>query len=107
MRFIVIRCSQLGNAEGRLEAEFFGGEPLCATLLNKDACEYKPYKLELAVDEYVRRLRESLVPMLERCQRMVQRSLAQLTPGRRAMTVHNDGTLNIVGQSQLNLAAGM
>ncbi len=94
----------VGNLENRLEDEFFATEGL----REQHERRYGRGTREgaLAVEETVRRLGQDLLPLLDRCNRMVIRNLQLLrelktTP--LAVTVENYGQVN-VGQVQTNLA---
>lgn len=94
----------VGNLENRLESEFFATEGLREQHERRYGRESRAGAL--AVEETVRRLGEDLLPLLDRCNRMVIRNLQLLrelksTP--LAVTVENYGQVN-VGQVQTNLA---
>jgi hypothetical protein len=87
-----LRLTELiGNAEARAEYQFFGDKPLKYEELDRrGGHQYK-------VDEYLDRLREAQMPALDRCQRMVIRSLREL---RR----YRDPRLTIQHAEQVNVA---
>lgn len=92
----------IGNVEARLEDEFFATDGLH----EQHERRYGRRTGTLAVEETVRRLGQDLLPLLDRCNRMVIRNLQLLrelksTP--LAVTVENYGQVN-VGQVQTNLA---
>jgi len=92
----------IGNIEARLEDEFFATEGL----REQHERRYGRRAGTLAVEETVWRLGQDLLPLLDRCNRMVIRNLQLLrelkaTP--LAVTVENYGQLNL-GQSQTNIA---
>ena len=94
----------VGNLENRLEDEFFATEGLREQQERRYGRGGRPGAL--AVEERVRRLGQDLLPLLDRCNRMVIRNLQLLrelktTP--LALTVENYGQVN-VGQVQTNLA---
>ena len=94
----------IGDAGMLLEAELFGQAGPSATLEAK----YGPGSVTgLAAEEWVRRLTESLVPLLDRTNRMLirnLRALRELKGAPLAVRVENYGQLN-VGQTQTNTAA--
>ncbi len=94
----------IGNLENRLEDEFFATEGLHQQHERRYGRGARAGAL--AVEETVRRLGQDLLPLLDRCNRMVIRNLQLLrelkaTP--LAVTVENYGQVN-VGQVQTNLA---
>ncbi len=94
----------VGNLENRLEDEFFATEGLREQHERRYGRGTRAGAL--AVEETVRRLGQDLLPLLDRCNRMVIRNLQLLrelksTP--LALTVENYGQVN-VGQVQTNLA---
>ncbi len=99
------RVSELvGNVEARLENEFFATEGLREQHERRYGRGTRAGAL--AVEETVRRLGQDLLPLLDRCNRMVIRNLTLLrelkaTP--LALTVENYGQVN-VGQVQTNVA---
>ncbi len=94
----------VGNLENRLEDEFFATEGLHQQHERRYGRGARSGAL--AVEETVRRLGQDLLPLLDRCNRMVIRNLKMLrelksTP--LAVTVQNFGQLN-VAQAQTNVA---
>ncbi len=94
----------VGNLETRLEDEFFATEGLREQHERRYGRGTRAGAL--AVEETVRRLGEDLLPLLDRCNRMVIRNLQLLrelkaTP--LTLTVENYGQVN-VGQVQTNVA---
>lgn len=94
----------VGNLENRLEDEFFATEGLREQHERRYGRGARSGAL--AVEETVRRLGQDLLPLLDRCNRMVIRNLQLLrelksTP--LALTVENYGQVN-VGQVQTNVA---
>jgi len=100
----VARVNEMvGNLENRLEAEFFATEGLRQQHEQRYGRGAKVRGLH--VEEIVRQLGQDLLPLLDRCNRMVIRNLQLLrelktTP--LTLTVQNVGQLN-VGQVQTNL----
>ncbi len=94
----------VGNLETRLEDEFFATEGLREQHERRYGRGTRAGAL--AVEETVRRLGQELLPLLDRCNRMVIRSLQllrELKSAPVAVTVENYGQVN-VGQVQTNLA---
>ena len=94
----------VGNLENRLEDEFFATEGLRQQHEQRYGRGAKVRGLH--VEEIVRQLGQDLLPLLDRCNRMVIRNLKLLrelktTP--LAVTVQNFGQLN-VAQAQTNVA---
>lgn len=85
----------IGNVEARAEAKFFGDEPLRA--VNE---RYSDYEKQFDVDEHLRRMRERLLPALDRCQRMLLRSLRELRLLRMQppCTIHHAQQVNVAHQ---------
>lgn len=85
----------IGNVESRAEAEFFGDKPLRISDTRPSRDE------EFLVDEYLRRMNERLLPALERCQRMLIRSLREMRMTRiTRLTIQHVNQVNL-GQQQL------
>ena len=96
----------IGNLETRLESEFFSTRGLQAEFEERYGRGAGARIRGLKAEEIVRQLGQEMLPLLDRCNRMVIRNLKMLrdlktTP--LALTVENYGQLN-VGQRQTNLA---
>lgn len=94
----------VGNLENRLEDEFFATEGLREQHERRYGRGARTGAL--AVEETVRRLGQDLLPLLDRCNRMVIRNLKllrELKTAPLALTVENYGQMN-VGQVQTNVA---
>ncbi len=97
----------IGNLETRLESEFFSTRGLQAEFEERYGRGAGARIRGLTAEEIVRQLGQEMLPLLDRCNRMVIRNLKMLrdlktTP--LALTVANYGQLN-VGQAQTNIAA--
>jgi hypothetical protein len=85
----------IGNVEARAESEYFGDKPLrtCDGHQTRDE--------QYLVDKYLRRINERLLPALERCQRMLIRSLREMRMTRiTRLTIQHVNQVNL-GQQQI------
>lgn len=84
----------IGNVQARAEHGYFGDEPLRAVNVTARA-GVDQYE----VDEHLRRINERMLPALERCQRMIIRSLTALQAQRgHQLTIHHAGQVNLAQQ---------
>jgi hypothetical protein len=90
----MLRLHELaGNIEARAEHEFFGEAPLrWAEWDRKGVCQTQ-------ADEYLHRVSERLLPAIERCQRMLTRSLRELRACRATrLTIAHAEQVNVAQQ---------
>jgi hypothetical protein len=93
----------VGNLAWYLESEFFGSEGPRAKLRQKHG-----YQVDgLHVEDLIKRLSEQLLPLLDRCNRLMHRNLRALRDPRQRpaanLSIGSVGQVN-VGQQQVNLA---
>src|SRR5216684_8536106 len=72
-----------GNTALMIEAEFFGRDRPCFEFRDRRGRE-GPKIHGLTVEQYIARLRESLIPLAERCARVMREALAALETVRAA-----------------------
>jgi hypothetical protein len=93
----------VGNFASLIESEFFGEEGPRAKLRQKHG-----YQVDgLKVEDYIHRVGEELLPLLDRCHRLMLRSLRALRDPRQrpaaSVSIASVGQVN-VGAQQLNVA---
>lgn len=83
----------IGNVEARAEHEFFGEKPLKYDEFDRRG--HHQYK----VDDYLQRINERLLPAIERCQRMLIRSLREMRLARiTRLTIQHVDQVNLAQQ---------
>src|SRR5262249_6494997 len=99
----------IGNFASLIEAEFFRRESMTAKLKK----EYGYSVGGLKVEDYVHRVGEELMPLLDRCNRMMIRNLRALRERKArpapSVTIGAAGQVNMgaqVAAQQVNVAAG-
>ena len=93
----------VGNFASLIESEFFGEEGPRAKLRHKHG-----YQVDgLKVEDYIHRVGEELLPLLDRCHRLMLRSLRALRDPRQrpaaSVSIASVGQVN-VGAQQMNVA---
>jgi hypothetical protein len=90
----------IGNFAALIESEFFGTESLHAKL--QDRYGRADHRINgLRVDDHVQRIGEQLLPLLDRCNRMMLRNLKALKTLREdpapSVSIGNAGQVNVAG----------